>query len=337
MKLAKVPNEKASEAIPSLISGGLVNSGAKICKGDGVRYVPIYDGCENEASAMGFEIIDGNAFERGTRSPQNRIKNRLGHLPDDIVDALPMRWEFVGDIVILRMHDNLYQYGKEIGEAYAKELNSKTVCADTGGVSGELRQPKMNILFGSDTEAVRLENGIRYKFDVTKIMFASGNVDERHRMRQLDCKDETIVDMFAGIGYFTLPIAKFAGAEKVIACEKNSDSFHYLQENIKINGLENIVIPVMKDNRKLKCVNADRIIMGYVRKTSEFLDKAKEMIRAGGIIHYHDTFYVSEYDKRVNSIFTEVFGTNGYDLLHIREVKSFAPSVSHYVADVRIS
>jgi len=335
MKLAKVPNEKASESIPFLISEGLADPSLKICKGDGVRYVPLSGGRENEVSAMGFEVVDGNAFGRETRSPQNRIKERLDHLPADVIDLLPMRWEFIGDIAILRMHENSKPYKKEIGEAYAKELGSKTICADIGGVSGELRQPKMEVLFGNDTEAVRLENGIRYKFDVTKIMFASGNVDERYRMRQLDCKGETVVDMFAGIGYFTLPIAKFANAERMIACEKNPDSFHYLRENIKINGAENIVTPIMKDNRELDIVNADRIIMGYVQKTSEFLDKAKEMIRSNGIIHYHDTFYVNEYNDRLNDIFSKVFG-NGYEILQVKEVKSFAPSVSHYVADVKI-
>jgi tRNA wybutosine-synthesizing protein 2 len=61
------------------------------------------------------------------------------------------------------------------------------------------------------------------------------------------------------------------------------------------------------------------------------------MIKHGGIIHYHDTFYVNEYEERLNKIFKDVFGSGGYDILSVKEVKSFAPSVSHYVADVRIS
>jgi len=286
---------------------------------------------------MGIDVVDGETFKRETRSPQNRIKGALAHLPDDVLDALPMRWEFVGDIVILRLEDNTIPYRKEIGKAYAEALNAKTVCADTGGVSGEFRRPEMDIIFGSDTEAVRLENGIRYRFDVTKVMFASGNTDERNRMKHTDCKGETIVDMFAGIGYFTLPMAKFSGCKKIIACEKNPDSFHYLRENIRLNEVDGIVTPVFGDNRELDCEGADRVIMGYVQKTSQFLEKAGSMIRPGGIIHYHDTFYVNEYRDRLDGIFKEVFGPDGFKILSIREVKSFAPSVSHYVADVMIS
>ena len=44
-----------------------------------------------------------------------------------------------------------------------------------------------------------------YSFDATKCMFSWGNLSEKLRMGSLDCRDEIIVDLFAGIGYFTLP------------------------------------------------------------------------------------------------------------------------------------
>jgi len=337
MRLARIPNDSASATIPRLLSSGIADLNAKICKGDGVRYVPIHGDREDDAIGMGIEVIDGETFKRETRSPQSRIKGALAHLPGEAIKELPMRWEFVGDIVIIRLEDSASPYREEIGKAYAEALGAKTVCADTGGVSGEFRRPAMDTIFGSDTESVRLENGIYYKFDVTKVMFASGNTDERNRMKHTGCKGETVVDMFAGIGYFTLPIAKFSGCKEVIACEKNPASFRYLCENIRLNEVDNIVKPVFGDNRELECEGADRIIMGYVQSTSAFLEKARSMIRPGGIIHYHDTFYVNEYRERLDNIFENVFGKDRFNMISIREVKSFAPSVSHYVADVMIS
>ncbi len=333
---AKVPVDAAGQYIRTLMDAGYVDRHAKIGKVDGFRTVPILPEHIDTVVAMGFEMGEGDAHTLDRRSPQERIAARFADHPD-LVDILPDRWESVGDIIVLRLDPRCLPYSELIGRVYAEVLGAKTVCADTKGVSGEFRRPSMRILYGTDTESVRLENGIRYGFDVTKVMFASGNTDERMRMRMQDCTGETVVDMFAGIGYFTLPLAKYSGARRVFACEKNPESYTFLVRNVRDNGLTDTVIPILGDNRHLRGrAFADRVLMGYVQTTSEFMDTALRIIRPGGVIHYHDTFYVSEYMDRIRSIFDDACGEDGYEIMSVREVKSFAPSVSHYVADVRI-
>lgn len=60
-------------------------------------------------------------------------------------------------------------------------------------------------------------------------MFSAGNVTERHRIASLKCDNEVIVDLFAGIGYFTLPFLVHANARLVHACEWNPDAIDSLR------------------------------------------------------------------------------------------------------------
>ena len=333
---ARLPSEEAGPIIRKLMSLEYVDLHAKIGKDSDYRYIPILPEHLDDVRQMGLETVEGDAHTLDRRSPQEKIHDILSSY-DELSGIVPEKWEYVGDIVIVRMDPRCEQYKELIGRTYAEVLGAKTVCADVRGVSGEFRQPSMEIIYGTETESVRLENGIRYGFDVTKVMFASGNTDERMRMRKLDCTGETVVDMFAGIGYFTLPLAKYSGARRVFACEKNPESYRFLCRNIIDNELEDKVIPILSDNRNLAGkVFADRILMGYVQTTSEFVPKALTMIRPDGIIHYHDTFYVSEYEDRIRRIFDDACGPDGYEIERIHEVKSYAPSVSHYVADIRI-
>lgn len=332
MKLARIPSTEASAAIPWLLSADLVDRGAKIVKEAGNVLVPL----QGDIGVLEhrWEILEGFTHVRDVRSPQQKVFDDI-RIPEEMKTLLPLRWEFVGHIAVLKMDPALNPWQTEIGRSYAQALNVSTVCVDRGGVRGEFRQPRMEVIHGHQTESVRLENGIRYLFDVTKVMFASGNVDERERMARLDCRGETVLDMFSGIGYFTLPIAKFAHPDKVVACEKNPESYEYLLRNIALNGVQDKVEPVLGDNRDLPDkAFAHRILMGYVHRTKEFLPKALKLLLPGGMLHYHENYYVREARESVDRDIAQACDGRTYEIVNLREVKSYAPSVSHYVADV---
>ena len=331
---AVVPADRAAELIPYLKEQGCVDLSARITSADGAKLVPILPGKESIIRSLGLSITSGPAYSEESRPPMERIRERLEPVLGAKTALLPDKWEIAGDVVTVKMDPALFEFGELIGRAYAEVLSARSVLADVSGVSGEFREPDMTLLYGPSGESVKLENGIRYCFDVTKVMFASGNLAERKRMKCLDCTGETVVDMFCGIGYFTLPLAKYSGARRVFACEKNPQSYGFLLKNLALNEINN-VIPLLGDNRDIPGkAFADRILMGYVQTTSVFVPKALEMAKPGCMIHYHDTFPVGKEEEMIREIFDRY--CSEYTIERIIEVKSFAPGVSHYVADIRV-
>ena len=267
-------------------------------------------------------------------------KDLIKNIPKEYVDYLPNKWEKIGDVLTIVLPNKLESYKENIAEIYASILGCKTVLNDIGGISGEYREPNVEILFGSsDTETVHKENRVRYKLDPQKVMFSSGNMDERTRMGKISKQDEVVVDLFAGIGYFTLPMAVHSKPKKIFAVEKNPVSFDYLYQNIALNNVVDIVEPIHGDNRMVAPKNvADRVIMGYF-DTLEFLPVAFECLKdCCGIVHYHDKFP----DEEVPDIVFERVGkvAKKYDVsvdfMGFKCVKSYAPGISHYVFDVEI-
>lgn len=283
----------------------------------------------------GLVIVDGYPREREChRAPYEIIKEELS-LPDELDDLLPYKWELLGDVLIVKFPEPLRPHLKRIAREYAKELGAKTVLDERGYIDGVFRNPRMEIVYGSETETVHHEGAILYKLDASKLMFSSGNFDEKKRMGELDCTGETVVDMFAGIGYFTLPLAKLAHAKHVIACEINPLAHSYLRQNLVLNGVESVVETYLGDNRTLPYENmADRIVMGYIGTTEASLPKAMSLIKKGGIIHYHDVCSIDQIpEKMVKAIGRAAMGRT-FEVLQVREVKAFAPCKTHMVLDI---
>ncbi len=276
------------------------------------------------------------------QSPFEKIKEKLSRiLPKNLIDFLPSKWEKIGDVLILVLPEKLEKFQFLVAEEYAKVLDCKTVLRNKGPVKGELRVPDMEIIFGSkNTETVHKENKIKYKLDPTKVMFSSGNMDERIRMSKIDIKDETIVDLFAGIGYFSLPMAVYGSPKQIFAVEKNPDAFSYLSQNISLNHVTDKITAIEGDNRLKSPKNiADRVLLGYFGKTHEFIPTAIETLKNNsGVIHFHDKIPDKNIpDTKMNEIqkIVEVYDKKA-ELVDYNRVKSYAPGIGHYVLDVRL-
>lgn len=265
------------------------------------------------------------------------FKDKLAEMTGLNPVSLPSSYQIIGDILLLKLPKvKSAAREKEIGEAILKIFPYvKTVC-EIKNVSGEFRRPEIKILAGKSTETIHRESGCIFKIDVSKIMFSKGNHFERKRLISQIKSGETIVDMFAGMGYFSVPLGKFSKAKKIYSIEKNKKSFGYLKENILLNRIQNIE-PVYGDCAKtILQEKADRVLMGYLPKTYKFLSAAFDFLKDKGIIHYHDTFSKNELWDGPLKILEKEAGNGGFMLekiLNKRIVKDYAPNVYHVVMD----
>lgn len=241
-----------------------------------------------------------------------------------------MKYKKIGDILVL---DNSYD-GNDF-EELSQRHNVKTIMK-IDHIQGTKREPVYKILYGDETVTINKENGCLFKLDLSKVMWSKGNNNERLRIAKLVGDGETVIDMFAGIGYFSIPIGVHANAKEVIAIEINPNSYHFLCENIKLNKLDNIA-PVLGDCKEVTPkFKADRIIMGYVKTTHHYLNVAIGSLNEGGILHYHET--VPEKLMKTRPLERIISEANGreVELLKINKIKKYAPGVEHVVVDVRI-
>ena len=259
---------------------------------------------------------------------------------------LARRWERIGDVLLLRIRPELVPHREAIAAIYRDVLGVRTVVQDLTSVHGPWRVPEVRWLLGGGTETVHHEDGVRFKLDVTLVMFSSGNLAERLRMARCVRAGETVVDLFAGIGYFSIPIAVHGRPDRVVACEVNPTAFAYLLENVRMNrsGAVEARLGDCRDTAP-KAV-ADRVILGHF-DAERYLDTALEAAKDRAILHVHGLHRSIGAGRGTPALLESPLAKtlraaaerHRYEVLRIapRFVKWYGPHRLHFVLDAQVA
>jgi tRNA wybutosine-synthesizing protein 2 len=340
MKALVVPKEQAEAVRLRLLDQGYLDTKRKLSKKGKHLEIPITGAVPPEFRSYGVVWPDDAEYYESKSTLRDLMRVHLDH---DELALLPRGWQIIGDIMVFSLHRDLCPVKELVGNAMLELYpHCKSVYLDMG-ITGQMRRPGRELVAvrdGVDDTAVTVhtENGCRFKLDVTKVMFSKGNLQERMRMARLG-KGEVVVDMFAGIGYFTIPIAVHSHPDKIVAIEINPESYHYLVENIQLNGVEGIVKPVFGDCAEMTPIfSADRVIMGYVGNTCRYLKHGIKALKSGGILNYHDTMPVHLVPSRSIDLIKIEAGKQcrRAEILDWHRIKKYSPGVWHVVVDARI-
>jgi len=169
-------------------------------------------------------------------------------LPKEVLT--PTGFETVGHIAHLNLDEEHMPYKFEIGEVFLrKNPKIRTVLTKVGYIKAVYRTFDFEVIAGENTfEACQNEDGLPLHLDIAKVYWCSRLAEERNRVVKEFLKpEETLVDMFCGIGPMAIKAAK-AGV-RVLANDLNPDCYHYLRKNIATNKVADYVIPYCMDAR----------------------------------------------------------------------------------------
>ncbi|MDE4908286.1 RsmD family RNA methyltransferase [Methanogenium marinum] len=255
-------------------------------------------------------------------------------LPPHVTRLVPDHYDVIGDVAILTLPDLLLPYGEVIGRCLTEERHSiRSVCLRTAPVAGTRRTAGYVVIYGpDDIRTVHREYGCIYHLDVRLVFYNTHLASERHRVAGYVREGERIIVPFAGVGPFVVPAAQ-RGAQ-VTAIEMNPDACGFLNENIRENGVEDVVTVFEGDAMQLLpfCGGAyDRAIVPTPYGMNTVLDEVIPLVRRGGIIHFY-TFAVPE----ETDILAAKFRGMGCVVGGMRRCGNVAPGVSRWVFDLRI-
>jgi tRNA wybutosine-synthesizing protein 2 len=256
------------------------------------------------------------------------------------IERAPSSWAVIGDVILVRFGD--CDRREAVAEALLDLHRGADTVVDRGGISGEQREPDIEVIAGDgETETIHTEHGTRYALDLAEVMFAPGNKAERARMGEVVEKGERVLDMFAGIGYFTLPMAR-AGAH-VTAIETNPTAFQFLSENARLNAVEDRLELLLGDCRDVVPirVNAgdayERVVMGYY-DAHEYLEPAISALEPGGRLHMHEATPEALLPERPTERLNRAVAAAGREVsaMEVRRIKSHSEGVAHVVLDATV-
>lgn len=323
-KCVKVPKKEGETTRRALMDAEIIDTKLKIRSDETFVYLPVIQDISGDILG---KIKPGLSITECDFDESERTKSI-----EDIIGFAPS-FEIIGDIAIVAE-----EYDVSVGEAImAVHKNVKTVLVPLTPVSGEFRVRHFKVLCGENrTTTVYKEHGFRYEMDLEKVYFSPRLSTERKRVIDQVRNYELVVDMFAGVGPFAIPIAR--RAMHVIAVDKNPYAVEYLKRNIKLNHIENIDA-INADIRDVTIPQeVDRIIMNLPHSAHEFLDVAFRFAKTGGIIHYYDIRNENDIFDNIIKLIKVKASENGClaEIAEKRIVRSYAPHEFNIVLDIRV-
>ncbi|MCE4611407.1 MAG: class I SAM-dependent methyltransferase family protein [Desulfurococcales archaeon] len=263
------------------------------------------------------------------------------------------RVDIIGDIAVIKMPIHGMVSVEElrlVAERLVERLPYvKSVWLQTGAVGGvyRVRGGLVHLAGERRTVTIYREHGCKFKVDISKVFVTPRLSYEHMRVARLVRPGERILNMFAGVGIFSIVIARHSKPSKIFSIDINPEAYKLMVENVKLNRVEGVVEPILGDAAKvveerLK-ESSDRVLMPLPALALDYLPHALKALREGkGWIHVYlhikhskDKSHLKEAVKHVESRVER----EGWKLMQAkpRAVRSVGPRMMQVVVDAEVA
>ncbi|SMD30964.1 class I SAM-dependent methyltransferase [Picrophilus oshimae] len=301
---AKVIKKNANSAINHLKDMNIIDKNYRVFSDDCYVYIPL------KMRIDSYDCVD------------------LNGLPARKHDDFSASYDVIGSIAIIKRKD--IDDAIKIADKLIKRKNIDAVYLDDG-ISGNFRQHRLRFLAGNELyETIYRENNIKLKVNIKYDYFSPRLATERLRVSNMVSENEFIIDMFAGVGPFSILIASRHNVN-IIAIDINCHAISMLNENIKMNKLTGRITGICGDSSRIieNYNNADRIIMNLPHDSFNFIDIAYRHLRKGGTINYYE---ILDYESLYNRM---EFFKNYFEISSKRIVHGYSKSMNMYAIDLK--
>ena len=336
----QVPKEKAEVVRRYLLDHNLLLPHVKIKRTDSSVFFPITSNDIPSSSILQGSSALMRKMDHYT-PPLESYKSNVP-LPQHLKELLPTSYDIIGDIVLIKLPEELQQYKKDIGHALLlTNPHCKVICS-ISPVSGKIRTRTVEIIAGEQRSlTLHKEYGINLYVDVQSTFYSPRLAAERKRISTLVKPNERVLDMFTGVGPFSIMIAKHARPQKVIGIDINTEAIRLARKNISLNKVSDIVEMLRGDAQQCPTLFKDipgfhRIIMNLPFGAYRYVSHALQCAHSYVIIHYYDILQDDEIEKRKKMIQT-LAHKEKYSLTfkRIQKIKTYSPREFYIGMDIQ--
>lgn len=269
-------------------------------------------------------------------------------LGEGVAERVWKRIEVIGDIAVIRKPFDLDASAlKPLAERLLQELSYvRSVWVAVTPVSGEHRVREYVHLAGERrSETVYREHGCSFVLDITRVYVSPVLSYDHARVARMVRAGERVLNMFAGIGGYSIVVSRLAKPSYVLSIDINPHAARYARVNAEINGVAS-VNEVVEGDALLIAEGLrrefDRVLLPLPELWREALRKAVKVVRVGGWIHPH--LFVSASRKREAmevakvEVLKELASLGiGAEVVGGHVIRSVGPRKYHVTLDVRVT